>query len=97
MRAIGASNRETLQIVMVEGIIIAALSWVVATVVGVALSPALSGAVGSAFLHSSLDYTFSATGAILWLLAVLLIAGLASFVPAWRASRLTVRDVLAYE
>jgi putative ABC transport system permease protein len=97
MRAIGASNRETLQIVMVEGIIIAALSWVVATVVGVALSPALSGAVGSAFLHSSLDYTFSATGAILWLFAVLLIAGLASFVPAWRASRLTVRDVLAYE
>jgi putative ABC transport system permease protein len=34
---------------------------------------------------------------VLWLCLVLLLAAGASILPAWNASRLTVRDVLAYE
>ena len=36
-------------------------------------------------------------GAILWLVVVLVLAAVASAVPARRAVRLAVRDVLAYE
>jgi putative ABC transport system permease protein len=34
---------------------------------------------------------------LLWLAVVLILAALASFLPARSASRLTVREVLAYE
>jgi putative ABC transport system permease protein len=44
-----------------------------------------------------MSYTFSMRGALLWLAAVLALAALASILPAWNASRLTVREVLAYE
>jgi putative ABC transport system permease protein len=34
---------------------------------------------------------------LLWLVVVVVLSALASFLPAWNASRLTVREVLAYE
>jgi putative ABC transport system permease protein len=36
-------------------------------------------------------------GVVLWLGIVVLLAAVASLLPAWRASRLAVREVLAYE
>jgi len=53
--------------------------------------------VGEAFIRSTLSYTFSLAGALLWLGIVIALAALASFLPAWSAARLTVRDVLSYE
>jgi putative ABC transport system permease protein len=97
MRAIGASDRAVLLVVMLEGVLIAVLSWIVGAALAVPLSTALSDVVGSAFVNAPLHDTFSPGGAVLWLVGVLVIAALASFVPARRASRLTVRDVLAYE
>jgi putative ABC transport system permease protein len=44
-----------------------------------------------------LSYTFSTQGALLWLAIALILSAVASFLPAWNASRLTVREVLAYE
>ena len=52
---------------------------------------------GTAFLQAPLSYSFSAGGALLWLVAGVLLSAVASFVPARNASRLTVREVLAYE
>jgi putative ABC transport system permease protein len=48
-------------------------------------------------MQMRLDFMFSLSGLVIWLLAVLALAALASFLPAWNASRITVRDVLAYE
>ena len=36
-------------------------------------------------------------GVVLWLVLVVILSALASFLPARNASRLTVREVLAYE
>ena len=44
-----------------------------------------------------LSYTFSFTGAIIWLLVVIILSAIASFLPAWNASRITVQEALAYE
>ena len=97
MRAIGASNPAILQIVIAEGIMIGVLSWLAAAVLAAPVSALLSQAVGSSLLKAPLDYIFSVGGALIWLVAVIVIAALACFVPAWKAARLTVRDVLSYE
>jgi putative ABC transport system permease protein len=44
-----------------------------------------------------LSFSFSTLGAGLWLAIALVLSAVASFLPAWNASRVTVRDVLAYE
>jgi putative ABC transport system permease protein len=97
MRAIGADNRAIAQVFMVEGVLIGVLSWLFGIVVAVPLSGLLSHAVGMAFLQAPLSHTFSMTGVLGWLALVVVLSGLASFVPARNASRLTVREVLAYE
>ncbi len=97
MRAIGASSRSIMQLVMVEGVLIALISWVLGSLLAIPLSRLLSYIVGMAFMQAPLSYTFSQVGLLLWLGIVLVLAGVASLLPAWNASRLTVRDVLAYE
>lgn len=97
LRAIGASSAALLLIVIAEGVLIGFLSWAAGGLLAYPLSQALSWAVGYALLESPLNYQFSLLGVGLWLGAAAGIATLASFVPAWRAARLSVRDVLAYE
>ncbi len=97
LRAIGASNRSVRRIFMVEGMLIGSLSWVIGTLLAYPLSRLLSQVIGEQFLSAPLNYTFSLYGAGIWLAVVLILSALASFLPAWNASRLTVREVLAYE
>jgi putative ABC transport system permease protein len=97
MRAIGASDGAILQIVITEGIIIGLLSWLIGAVLALPLSKGLSNVVGIAIMQSTLSYTYSVGGMALWLVVVIILATLASFWPARNASRVTVRDVLAYE
>jgi putative ABC transport system permease protein len=97
MRAIGASDGAVLRIVIVEGILIGLLSWAVAIVVALPLSKMLSDTVGISILESQLNYTFSTGGTVIWLVVVTGLSALASVLPARSASRITVREVLAYE
>ncbi len=97
MRAIGASNGSIQQIVLVEGVLIGSISWLLGAMLAIPLSKLLSDAVGMAFWQSPLSYSFSVGGALIWFVTVVLLSAVASFLPAWNASRLTVRDVLAYE
>jgi putative ABC transport system permease protein len=97
MRAIGASNGAILQIVMVEGVLIGLLSWFLGALLALPLSKLLSDAVGASIFETALSYTFSLEGVGLWLGVVLFLATVASVWPARNASRVTVRDVLAYE
>jgi len=97
MRAIGASTRAILKIVLFEGMFIGAISWLAGAAMALPLSKAMSDIVGRQLLSTSLSYTFSIPGLIFWLLVVIILAAVASFIPAWNAARLTVREVLAYE
>ena len=97
MRAIGASNSSILRIILVEGLIIGIISWTIGGLIALPASRALTNAVGMALLESAPTYIFSTSGAMLWLIVVLALAFLASLLPARRASRLTVREVLSYE
>jgi putative ABC transport system permease protein len=97
LRAIGASNSVIFRIVMAEGILIGMLSWLTGVLLAYPISKFLSDASGMSFTQAPFTYTFSPLGALFWLMLVIVLAGLASTLPAWNASRLTVRDVLAYE
>ena len=97
MRAIGASDRSMLQTFMVEGICIGVLSWPMGAVLAVPISKVLTTVVGDKFTGAPLSYTFSLSGALLWLVLVAILAALATFLPAWNATRLSVREVLSYE
>ena len=97
MRAIGASDRSVLNIVLVEGAIIGLLSWMIGSLVAVPVSRILTDQVGFLLLSSAPTYVFSVTGTIVWLFIVVLLAIISSFLPARGASRVTVREVLSYE
>ncbi|MCA9980893.1 MAG: ABC transporter permease, partial [Anaerolineales bacterium] len=97
MRAIGASDRSVLRIVLLEGIIIGLLSWVIGGLAAVPTSYVLAIQVGTLLLRAEPTYTFSFGGTALWLVTVIILAIFASFLPARSASRVTVREVLSYE
>ncbi|MCB9433048.1 MAG: FtsX-like permease family protein [Ardenticatenaceae bacterium] len=97
LRAVGASDGSVLRIVLVEGVFIGLISWIIAFALSYPIGQALSNLVGTALLQSPLTYVFSTGGGVGWLAAVLLIASLASYLPARNASRLSVRETLAYE
>lgn len=97
LRAIGASDGSVRLIVLAEGILIGWLSFIVGGLLSIPFSRILSQQVGMALLGSPLDYTFSINGLILWFVIVTILAVVASLGPARSASRLTIREVLAYE
>ena len=97
MRAIGASDGAVQRIVIVEGILIGLISWMIGGALAFPAGLALSSAVGNVLFQTALPYSFSSSGVFTWLAIVVVLATIASFLPAWNASRLTVREVLAYE
>jgi putative ABC transport system permease protein len=97
IRAIGASDRQVRRIILAEGVVVGLISWVLAFVLSFPLSKALSDGVGLAFANEPLTFSFSYGGGALWLGFALLIAIIASYIPARSASRLSVRETLVYE
>ena len=97
MRAIGASDGAVRQIVLSEGITIAVLAWLIGATLSLPMSYAMCYAFGRGLLNAPLTWVYSLPGVALWLAIMLGIATLASLLPARAATRLTVREVLAYE
>jgi putative ABC transport system permease protein len=97
MRAIGARDRSVLGVFMTEGLLIGALAWGVGVLVMLPISKILSDALGNAFLDKPLAYTPAIDGVVYWFVIVAILSLVASFLPAFRATRLAVREVLAYE
>lgn len=97
MRAIGASNGNIQSIVIVEGMVVGILSWFVSIFFSIPITFILCYGVGVALLTTPMNAVYGATGIITWLIVTIVIATIASALPARRASRLTVKDTLAYE
>ncbi len=97
MRSIGASDGTILQMVIVEGMFIGVISWLLGILLALPLTLVLSYVFGVALVNSPLAPAFSLSGYGVWLIIILMISCLASALPARSASRLTIREVLAYE
>jgi putative ABC transport system permease protein len=96
MRSIGASHGSIYQIFITEGLVIALMAWGAGALLSYPLSVWLVKAL-SAAMSMPLSYAFSWVGVGGWLLLVAFIAGLASLLPSWRASQVSIRDAIAYE
>ncbi len=97
MRAIGARDASVLAVFLTEGLLIGFLAWLVGVLVSLPVSKVLSDALGQSFVQRPLAFTPALDGIVAWLVVVAVLATVASFLPAWRATRLAVREVLAYE
>ena len=97
LRAIGASSGSILKIIVAEGAIIGALSWVLAIIIAWPVSAFVSTTFGMTFFEAPLRFAVSVPGIILWLAISIGFSALASLYPAWSATQLTVRQILAYE
>jgi putative ABC transport system permease protein len=97
MRAIGAVTRTLLGMFILEGMIQGLLSWILAVPLALLVSPLVSNAMGMAIFQSSMDYHFDYWAAFIWLGVILVIAALASLIPALNATRINVRQSLSYE
>jgi len=96
MRAIGAKSRTVLRNVISEGVFIGLMSWVIAIVISIPLSLAIGNTIGKQSFFVPLDLVISPLSLVAWLLAIVLGSMAASAYPAWQASRLTIRETLAY-
>ncbi|MGE5776735.1 MAG: ABC transporter permease, partial [Chloroflexota bacterium] len=97
MRAVGASNLDIQSIVIVEGMVIGLISWAISILFSIPFTGILCYGVGMAIMTSPLPTVYGTAGIIAWLIFTLVLGTIASALPARRASRLTVRDTLAYE
>jgi putative ABC transport system permease protein len=96
MRAIGASSWTIFRLFIGEGLILGWLSWLVALPVLVPAGKLMVQALGQAF-NLDILYKYQPTGAILWFVIITILSILASWLPARGATRISVRESLAYQ
>jgi putative ABC transport system permease protein len=97
MRAFGASSAAVFRIVILEGLLTGWLSWFLAIAFSAPISVVLARTIGLSFMDYPIPASLSAGGILAWAVLTSVISIVASFLPALRAVRLTVTQVLAYE
>ncbi len=96
MRAIGASSGDVARLFIGEGLILGWLSWIIAFPLSLAAGRLMTDAL-SAALGIEIVYHYTPLGSIMWLVLITVLAALASWIPARRATQISVRESLAYQ
>jgi putative ABC transport system permease protein len=96
MRTIGGKSGVVLRNVVSEGVFIGLMSCIIAFLLSLPLSASIGRLIGSLAFRSPLPLIISPTGIIIWLIVIVAGSVAASYYPAWKASRLTIRDTLDY-
>jgi putative ABC transport system permease protein len=96
LRSIGGTSPTIMTMFILEGVLQGLMSWLVAVPLAFLIARPVSALLGQTIFEVSLDYAFNYTAVAIWLLAVLSISFLASLIPAHAASRISVRQSLAY-
>ncbi|HZM99746.1 MAG TPA: FtsX-like permease family protein [Pyrinomonadaceae bacterium] len=97
MRALGATPKTIWLMVVAEGVVIGLLSWFIAALLAWPISKVIGDFITKVLFRSGLDFTFEPLGLLIWIVVSISLSAAASFFPAWKASRVTVREALAYE
>jgi putative ABC transport system permease protein len=96
MHAIGARPKTVRRIVVAEGIFLALTSCLVAVIPALGLTALLGAGLGNLFFSAPLPFRVSVLAVGIWLALAVLGGALATDAAATRASRITVREALAY-
>jgi putative ABC transport system permease protein len=96
MRAVGARSLTIMGMFVMEGVLQGVFSWFVAVPLSFLISGSVANALGQTMFEANLDYQYNYPAVIVWLIVILVISILASLLPAFNATRISVRDSLAY-
>lgn len=99
LRAIGATPRRVLALVVLEGALIGLSGWCVAVLLASSVSKVVGDALLSTMFGSvaGMPVDVDEAGVVIWLVVVLLASALASLAPAVAASKSSIREALQYE
>jgi putative ABC transport system permease protein len=96
MRSIGASSGIVMRNVIAEGLFVGLMSWCIAIVLALPLSAAIGAFLGNLLFDEAFPLVISPTTLWIWLVIVASASMLASAYPAWKASRLSIRETFTY-
>lgn len=96
LRAIGARSRTILGIFVMEGVLQGMISWIIAIPLSILVSPMAASQLGHIMFGATLDYQYNWMAVLVWLVIIVAVSILASIMPARGATRISVRDSLAY-
>jgi putative ABC transport system permease protein len=96
MRAVGARSRTIMSMFVMEGVLQGVFSWIVAVPISLAAGQVVAQTLGQVMFSTNLDYAYNYAAVLIWLIVVVIISMLASILPARNATRISVRDSLAY-
>jgi len=97
LRAIGADDDAIRELVVTESLTMALLAWLAGVLLSIPMSYALAYNFGKALLNVPLIWSYSLPAIWMWLGVVMIFALVASVLPARAATRMSVREALAYE
>jgi putative ABC transport system permease protein len=97
MRSIGASDNVLTRMVLIEGLLIGWVSFAIGALLSFPMSRFMSNSLTRSLFGSESEFIISFAGYIIWFVVVSILSILASLIPARNATRLTIREVLAYE
>jgi putative ABC transport system permease protein len=96
MRAIGASSWAIARLFVGEGLMLGWLSWLIAAPLSIPAGYLMAQGLGAA-LQGEIVYNYTPTGALYWLVIVTVLSIAASWLPSRSATRISVRESLAYQ
>ncbi|MEQ1566116.1 MAG: FtsX-like permease family protein [Myxococcota bacterium] len=99
LRAIGATPARTMQIVVLEGVVLASVAWLVAALCAWPMGELIGDLMLGLMFSSAAEIAVAVepAGIVIWLVVSLVGSALASIWPAWQASRAPIREALTYE
>jgi putative ABC transport system permease protein len=97
IRVIGGVGRHIQQIVIIESLVVGLLSWIIGSLLAYPVSNWMCIKLGITMLNVPLTHIFPWQGLVIWLVFILVLAVLASIIPARNAAQLIIRETLTYE
>jgi putative ABC transport system permease protein len=97
LRAIGAHDKAIAKLVIYEGLFTSLVSYIIGALVSFPVSIVLGNMVNQAIFKSEAILTINPSGFLIWFVLVIFMSITASLIPARNATKLTIREVLAYE
>jgi len=95
LRAMGASAWRVARVFWVEGLALGGIAWLLGALLGLPLAYGFIQLMSKLVLR--VDFVIAPSALVVMLAAVLIISTLASIIPALRASRVRIAEMLRYE
>ena len=97
LKAIGALDKHIYKMLLSEGIIMGVIAWVSACILTLPLSYLIVTLLGQLLIQTPIALSLNLFVMLISLPLLLLISGLSALLPAYRVTKLVIRDALVYE